>query len=80
MRTRPPSDRTCLWHGCTKGLDGARALFTPERTTQKFCGKECQNARAAWRARRGSTVIDPLLNDDWPTVKEIQSQLLKETK
>jgi hypothetical protein len=47
----------CLWHMCDQG-------FTPEDPKQKFCSKACQVARANWKARRGSPLVDLLLGDN----------------
>lgn len=71
-------DLTCKNHKCKEGPRGSRATFTPTRRGQEFCSAKCRTERAVWRATRGSVLIDPLLDGDWKTLREIRAELMKE--
>lgn len=61
----------CAWHGCC-------AEFTPEDPRQRFCGKDCQRKRAAWKERRGATLVDLLLSGNSRALIEAKRKIEKE--
>lgn len=70
--------RPCKWHGCRKGQHRTRALFEPVRRTQEFCSDECRKARASWKERRGATLVDPLIEDDFIELRKLQDSIRQE--
>lgn len=74
----PPELRTCKWHLCKRGPDGARATFTPERPSHEFCSAECRVKRSDWKRIRGATLVDPLLEGDMTRIIQIRDQLREE--
>lgn len=65
--------QNCAWHRCNRP-------FEPESHRQKFCSKECQRARGAWKERRGGPLVDMLLNNDSAALIAARDELQKEIK
>lgn len=63
----------CLWHECGKD-------FAPTHHLQLFCGKSCRQDRALWKQRRGSVLVDLLLENNLPALEAERAKLLKETR
>lgn len=63
--------KQCKWHLCRKE-------FKPSRITEDFCCPDHRRARAAWRAQRGSTLVDLLIDGDMEKLQERRGQLLEE--
>jgi hypothetical protein len=61
----------CTWHICGQE-------FAPGHYKQIFCSESCRQARAAWRQRRGSALVDPLINMDTAALAKLRAQLIKE--
>lgn len=74
-----PDRVQCQWHLCAKGEAGKPATFTPARRNQHFCSAQCRVERAAWRQRRGSILVDPLIEGDWTKLRELRDEIIKET-
>ncbi|AGH16010.1 hypothetical protein DVVG_00024 [Dunaliella viridis virus SI2] len=74
----PDLPRPCKWHACQRGQDGGRATFTPTRPSHEFCSTECRAARAAWRQRRGSVLVDMLIDGRWADLRRQRDQLEEE--
>jgi len=61
----------CLWHECDKE-------FAPDHHLQRFCSKACQSARANWKARRGSALVDPLLDGKLADLETARDKMKRE--
>ena len=67
------ASKTCRWHECN-------ASFSPEDPRQNFCSSGCRKKRGNWKAKRGGSLVDPLLNNDKATVDRILRKIRHEIK